>query len=442
MADDDRVVIVGGGFGGLYCAQSFRRARQQITLVDRRNFHLFQPLLYQAATGGLSPANIAAPLRSVLQRQRNVEVILGDVRDFDLAGHRVILADGTVPYDYLVVATGSETSYFGHKDWQSLAPGLKTIEDATQIRRRVLLAFEAAERETDPAEARRWLTFVVVGGGPTGVELAGALAEIARHTLADEFRKIDPSQATVLLLEGGDRLLAAFPRELSARAVTQLQQLGVQVRTGALVSDVQPESTTYRIDGRSETVETRTVLWAAGVEASPLGKRLATAAGVAADRQGRVPVGPDLSLPGYPEVFVIGDLALRIDPATSHPLPGLAPVAMQQGRYVAEVIRSGQQPDARPAFHYRDRGTMATIGRARAVAMIGPLHLSGLLAWLAWLFIHLMYLVEFENRVLVLFQWAWNYITWNRSARLITGASPPELRATPVPREVEHSAQG
>lgn len=438
MTSSQRVVIIGGGFGGLYCAQSFRRVPVHVTLVDRRNFHLFQPLLYQVATGGLSPANIAAPLRSVLQRQKNVNVLMGEVRSFDLPGRRVLLVDGSIPFDFLVLAAGSETSYFGHDAWEPLAPGLKTIEDATQIRRRVLLAFEAAEREVDAEKVRRWLTFVVVGGGPTGVELAGALTEIARHTLKDEFRKIDPSQATVVLLEGSDRLLQAYPSELSEKTRAQLEQLGVQVRVKAIVTEVRPDGVTFHCGEQINSIETHTVLWAAGVHASPLGKGLADAAGMATDRQGRVPVQPDLSIPGYPEVFVIGDLARFSYPLESAPLPGLAPVAMQQGRYVARLIRRRLKSQTLPTFHYRDRGTMATIGRARAVAMIGRLRLSGLLAWLAWLFIHLLYLVEFENRVLVLFQWAWNYFTWNRSARLITGESPLPPR---VPEQVEHGRE-
>jgi len=418
------VVIVGAGFGGMEAAKKLANAPVRITLIDKQNYHLFQPLLYQVATGGLSPANIAAPLRSVLKRQRNAEVLLGNVCGFDLVGRRVLLSDGTVPFDFLVVAAGSETSYFGHDAWEPLAPGLKTIEDATAIRRRVLLAFEAAERETDAEEVRRWLTFVVVGGGPTGVELAGALAEIARHTLRNEFRKIDPAHTTVLLLEGGDRLLQAYPPGLSGKALAQLKQLGVQVRTGAIVSEVRPGGVSFRCGGRTEAVQCQTVLWAAGVRASPLGKRLAAAAGVETDRQGRVPVGPDLSVAGHPEVFVIGDLALFSHPALSPPLPGLAPVAMQQGRYVARLIVRRLQARTLAAFHYRDRGTMATIGRARAVAMVGRFRFAGLWAWLAWLFVHLIYLIQFENRVLVLFQWAWSYVTWNRSARLITGEGP------------------
>jgi NADH:ubiquinone reductase (H+-translocating) len=418
-----RVVIIGGGFGGLYAAKSLGRARVEVTLIDRRNFHLFQPLLYQVATGGLSAANIAAPLRSVLKRKKNVRVVLGEVCGFDLAGRRLLTSDGSIQYDWLIVAAGSENHFFGHDAWEPLAPGLKTIEDATEIRRRFLSAFEAAEQESDPDEVKRWLTFVVVGGGPTGVEMAGTLAEIARGTLRHEFRSIDPTQARIVLLEGSDRVLAAYPPRLSDKAQRQLEQLGVTVRSGAMVTDVQPGHVAFRCGDSSETIATRTVIWGAGVKASPLGARLAEAAGLQADRQGRVSVEPDLSLPGHPEVFVIGDMA-GFTHQTGKPLPGVAPVAMQQGRYVARLIRARLAGKTRPPFHYRDLGSMATVGRARAVAMIGPLKFSGLAAWLAWLFVHLMYIVEFQNRLLVLFQWAWNYFTWNRSARLITGKSP------------------
>ena len=415
------VVIVGGGFGGLHCAQSSHRKPVKVTVLDRRNFHLFQPLLYQVATGGLSPANIAAPLRSVLQRQKNVEVLLGEVCRFDLAERRVLFCDSSVTYDSLIVAAGSETSYFAHDEWASLAPGLKTIEDATAIRRRILLAFETAERATDPEQVRRWLTFVVVGGGPTGVELAGALAEIARHTLRDEFRHIDPSLAQIFIVEGSDRVLQAYPPDLSAKAKVALEQLGVIVRTKAMVTEVWPTGITFRSGEQTETIQSGTILWAAGVKASPLGKVLAEAAGIETDRQGRVPVGSDLSVQGHPEVFVIGDLAHFNHASDTPPLPGLAPVAMQEGHYVGKLICRRLTGGTLPPFHYRDYGTMATIGRARAVASIGRLKLSGYLAWLAWLFIHLMYIVEFESRLLVLLQWAWNYLTWNRSARLITG---------------------
>ncbi len=436
---EHRVVIIGGGFGGLYCAKSLRRAPVRVTLIDRRNFHLFQPLLYQVATGGLSPANIAAPLRAVLQRQKNTEVLLGEAVGFDLAARRVLLADGDIEYDSLIVATGSETSYFGHDQWEPIAPGLKTIEEATDIRQRVLAAFEAAERQGDAGEIRRLLTFVIVGGGPTGVEMAGAVAETAQHTLRGEFRHIDPSQARVFLIEGGDRVLAAFPPRLSQRARAQLEQLRVIVRLNSLVTEVcvqgvivqshdkpeaqakdkQPEAQAKR--QVSEAIDCATVVWAAGVRASPLGQALAEAAGVQTDRQGRIAVEPDMSLPGHREVFVIGDLAAARETPDGPLLPGLAPVAMQQGHYVAKLIHRRLQGGTLPPFHYRDRGTMATIGRARAVAMVGPLKFSGIFAWLAWLFIHLMYIVEFQNRVLIFFQWAWNYLTWNRSARLITG---------------------
>ncbi len=426
MDEKHQVVIVGGGFGGLYCAQSLRKAAVNVTLVDRRNFHLFQPLLYQVATGGLSPANIAAPLRAVLKRQANVEVLMAEVCGFDLAGRRVLFKDDTLAYDSLIVATGSETSYFGHDEWEPDAPGLKTIEEATDIRQRVLAAFETAEREHRAAEIRRQLTFVVVGGGPTGVEMAGAVAETARHTLRGQFRRIDPAEAQVFLIEGGDRVLNAFPARVSERARVQLEQLGVIVRLNAMVNDVRPDGVTIRCGEQTETIAAATLIWAAGVQASPLGKVLADAAGIQPDRHGRVPVGPDLSLPGHAEVFVIGDLA-RVCPAPdAAPLPGLAPVAMQEGHYVAKLIRRRLGGGTLPPFRYRDRGTMATIGRARAVAVVGPLMFSGLLAWLAWLFIHLMYIVEFQNRLLILFQWAWYYFTWNRSARLITGARQKE----------------
>lgn len=430
MEHPHRVVIVGGGFGGLYAAQSLRHAPVQITLIDRRNFHLFQPLLYQVATGALSPANIAAPLRSVLKRQKNAQVLMAEVCGFNLSERRVLLPGGDVSYDSLIVAAGAENYYFDQVEWEHRAPGLKTIEDATEIRRRILMAFEMAERETDPQRIREWLTFVVVGGGPTGVELAGALAEIGYYTMRNEFRSINPRDSQIILLEGQDRLLPAYPARLSNKAQAQLEQLRVIVRTGVMVTDIQPDAVTFRGGDQTETIPTRTVLWGAGMRAAPLGKVLADAAGVPVDPQGRVPVEPDLSVPGHPEVFVIGDLADFIH-QTGDPLPGIAPVAMQQGRYVAKLIQARLCGTTQPPFHYRDYGTMATIGRARAVAMIGPLRLSGFLAWLAWLFIHLLYIVEFQNRLLILFQWAWNYLTWNRAARLITCEdSPPSQQIT------------
>jgi NADH dehydrogenase len=421
------VVIVGGGFGGLYAAKSLKRVAVRVTLIDRRNFHLFQPLLYQVATGGLSPANIAAPLRAVLKRQTNARVLMGEVVDIDVAGRRVRLSDEELSYDTLIVATGARHHYFGHPEWEQWAPGLKTVEDATEIRRRVLLAFEAAERETDPARRRALLTFVVVGAGPTGVELAGTIAELARHTLRRDFRSIDPASAVILLLEGTDRVLPPYPPKLSAKAALALARLGVQVRTNALVTDIHPERVTVRSGEQTEIVPCHTVLWAAGVQASPLGTLLARATGAALDRAGRIAVQPDLTLPGHPEIFVIGDMATFTDP-TGKPLPGVAPVAMQQGQYVARLIEARLRGQTLPPFRYHDYGSMATIGRNVAVADFGWLRISGYFAWLAWLFIHVLKLIEFDNRVLVLFQWAWNYVTRNRSARLITGADPFPLR--------------
>jgi NADH dehydrogenase len=427
MTATHHVVIVGGGFGGLYAAKSLKRAPVRVTLLDRRNFHLFQPLLYQVATGGLSPANIAAPLRAVLRRQRNTTVLLAEATDVDVGRRVVRLSDGEVGYDTLIVATGSGHHYFGHPEWERTAPSLKTVEDATAIRRRVLLAYEVAEREADPERRRALLTFVVVGGGPTGVELAGALAELARYTLRRNFRTIDPASARIVLLEGTDRVLPPYPHTLSAKAAQALARLGVTVRTNALVTDVQPGAVTVAAGGSAEIVPCHTVLWAAGVQASPLGAILARATGAALDRAGRITVQPDLSLPDHPEIFVIGDLA-NFPYQGGKLLPGVAPVAMQQGQYAARLIEARLRGQTAPPFRYRDYGSMATIGRAAAVADFGWLRLSGYLAWLAWLFVHVLKLIEFENRVLVLFQWAWNYVTRNRSARLITGPSPLPLQ--------------
>lgn len=441
MDNQHHVVILGGGFGGLRAAQSLRRAPVQVTLIDRHNFHLFQPLLYQVATGGLSPANIAAPLRSILRKQKNVRVFLADACDIDLPRRCVILSDGQIQYDTLIVATGSTHSYFGHDLWAEFAPGLKTIEDATSIRRRVLLAFEVAERQERPELVREWLTFIIVGAGPTGVELAGALAEIARNTLQDQFTSINPADAKILLIEGGPRVLPAYPPELSQKAARFLAQLGVTVRTGATVTDIRADSVTIRTATGDEFVRTRTALWTAGVEASPLGRILTAAAGIEPDRSGRVPVQPDLTLPHHPEVFVIGDLA-HVTDAIGQSLPGLAPVAMQEASYIAKVITARLHGQALPPFAYHDRGTMATIGRNRAIVIIGKLHLAGYLAWLIWLFVHLMYIVEFANRILVLIQWAWNYLTWNRPARLITGASPlSPMSSDPAPPRDGHTVE-
>ncbi len=417
------VVIIGGGFGGLYAARTLKGVPVQITLLDRRNFHLFQPLLYQVATGWLSPADIASPLRAVLKRQRNVQVLLAEALDIDVGTRRVVLKDGVVSYDTLIVATGTRHHYFGHPQWEQFAPGLKTIEDATEIRRRILFAFEAAERESVQERIRSWLTFVIVGGGPTGVELAGTLGELTKDTLRHDFRHINPAESHILLVEGTDRILPSYPTELSAKAAAALARLGVSVRIRTTVTDVQADAVLLRSNEQSEHIATRTVVWAAGVQASPLGRILATATGSELDRAGRVMVAPDLSLHGYPDIFVIGDLA-HCRNQQGQPLPGVAPVAMQQGHYVAELIHHRLRGQTRPPFRYRDRGSMAIVGRAEAVAALGSWRFSGLLAWLAWLFIHLIHLVEFENRLLVAIQWAWNYFTRNRSARLITGEPP------------------
>ena len=421
MESRHRVVVVGGGFGGLKAARDLSRLAVDVTLVDRRNFHLFQPLLYQVATGALSPANIAAPIRALLKRAKNVKVLLADATGVDAERRALLLADGELPYDSLVVAAGVRHHYFGRAGWERLAPGVKSSEDATEIRRRILLAFETAERETDPSRRRALLTFVVVGGGPTGVELAGALSEIARHTLRGDFRAIDPSEARVLLLEAGERILPTYPPDLSARATRALERIAVGVRTSTLVTELSDGAVTVRRGDSGETLPAGTVLWAAGVKGSPLGASLAASAGASLDHSGRVLVGPDLALAGHPEIFVVGDLAARND-AAGRPLPGVAQVAMQQGRYVARVIGarlSGAPPP--PPFRYLDFGSMATIGRGAAVADLRIARFNGFLAWLAWLFLHLMYLVQFANRLLVFVQWAWSYLTWNRSARLITG---------------------
>jgi NADH:ubiquinone reductase (H+-translocating) len=426
MSNRHRVVIIGGGFGGLSLAQTLKRSPADVTLIDRCNYHLFQPLLYQVATGSLSPANIAAPLRQVLRRQKNAKVLLAEAVHIDAAKRRVILSDGEIDYDTLVVATGATHQYFGHDEWEKFAPGLKTIEDATAMRRRILLAFEAAERERDPEKLRAWMTFVIVGGGPTGAELAGALGEIANDTLRHDFRDIDPSTARIILVEGAGRTLPTYPPKLSEAARKMLERLGVTVRTGAMVTGVQADSVTIREGDHTETIPTRTVLWAAGVLASPLGRILSQEAGAKLDNASRVVVEPDMSVPGHPEIFVIGDLA-NFSHQTGMPLPGVAQPAIQQGHYVGKLIRARLQNKKSPPFHYFDKGNLATIGRGAAVADLNWLQLSGLPAWFIWIFIHLLYIVQFQNRLLILLQWAWLYITFDRSARLITGENPLPL---------------
>lgn len=412
MTGQPHVVIVGGGFAGLYAARTLRRANAQITVIDRRNYHLFQPLLYQVAMAALNPSDIAAPIRGILHSQKNTRVILGEVVSIDPEG-KILRTDttGELTFDYLILATGATHSYFGHQDWESQAPGLKTLEDALEIRRRVLLAFEAAEIETDPNAQREWLTFIVVGGGPTGVELAGSLAEIARHSLATDFRNFDPRQARVILMEGTDRVLPPYPIRLSEKARKQLVDLGVEVQTGRIVTT---------IDGHGvwvgeERIPARTILWAAGVQASPLGRAL----GVPVDRAGRVKVTPTLTIPGHDRIFVIGDLALFEQ--DGKPVPGVAPAAIQQGKHTGKNILRTLNGETLTPFRYKDKGSLATIGRAAAVADFGRFHMSGLLAWLAWLGIHILFLIGFRNRFLVMSQWAWAYITYQRGARLITG---------------------
>ena len=426
MADLHRVVILGGGFGGLSAALRLKRAPVQVTLIDRCNYHLFQPLLYQVATGSLSPANISSPLRNILKRQKNTRVLLAEATGIDVRNRRVILSDGAVEYDTLIVATGSSHQYFGHDEWEQYAPGLKTVEDATDMRRRILLAFETAERETDPKKLRMLMTFVIVGGGPTGAELAGALAEIANDTLRRDFRNIDPSSARIILVEGGDRVLPAYPPQLSAAAKKMIERLGVTVRTGAMVTDIQKDSVTVRQGDASEIIPTRTILWAAGVLGSPLGRIIAGETGAPVDKMGRVVIEPDLSVTGHPEIFVIGDLA-NFAHQTGKPLPGVAQPAIQEGDYVARTIVRRLRGEKTAPFHYFDKGNLAVIGRGAAVADLNWLRLSGLPAWLIWIFIHLMYIVEFQNRLLIFVQWAWFYFSYDRSARLITGKNPLPL---------------
>lgn len=423
-----RVVIVGAGFGGLNAAEKLAGAPVQITVIDQKNYHTFQPLLYQVATAGLSPGEIAAPIRSILSRHKNVEVLMAEVTGFDLDRRMVKTADQEIPYDSLIVAAGASHAYFGHEEWEPFAPGLKTIEDAIEIRRRVLLAFELAERRAAAGEGDEPLNFVVVGAGPTGVELAGTLAEICRHALAGDFHTIDPRRARIHLLEGGPVVLPAYPADLSHSALEQLRRLGVEVSTSTMVTKIEPGV----IYVGNTPMNAAVIIWAAGVAASALGKKL----GGLTDRAGRVMVGPDLSIPNHPEVFVIGDLAALKD-ASGKLLPGVAPVAILEGRYVAKIIRREIQQRAelgansnsdaklpqRPPFHYYDKGSLATIGRAAAVAQFGKIHISGFPAWLAWLFIHILFLIGFRNRLLVFIQWAWSYFTYERSARLITGST-------------------
>ena len=423
-----RVVIVGGGFGGLRATQALKSAPVDVTLIDRRNYHLFQPLLYQVATGSLSPGEIAAPLRSVFSRQKNTRVLLGEVVDLDAVSKRVVLADGaSIEYDSLIVAAGSQTFYYGHDAWREWAPGMKSIEEATNIRHKILYAFEVAERLSDPVQRRAWLTFVIVGAGATGVELAGAIGEIARQTLRNDFRSIRPEEAQIIVVDGAPRVLAAFPEDLSEKAINSLEKLGVEVKTGVMVKDVDQQGVTIETHHGTQRLNARTVIWAGGVTVSPLGRTVAKRTNAETDRGGRIKVNPDLSIPNCPDTYVLGDLAL-VEGPNGKPLPGVAQVAMQQGTYVAkEIVRKLQRETEIKPFTYFDKGDMAVIGRWSAVANIFGAHISGFFAWIIWAFIHLMYLVQFQSRILVFIQWAIQDLTFNRGARLITGPSASDF---------------
>src|SRR5438046_3133849 len=422
MGEKHRVVILGGGFGGLAAAQKLKRAPVEITLIDRRNFHLFQPLLYQVATGSLSPGEIAAPIRGVSSSQKNTNVLLGEAVDVDPQAKRAILRDGAAfEYDSLIVATGTHTSYYGNDSWREWAPSLKSVEEATAIRHKILYAFERAERAATPEEAGAWLTFVIVGAGATGLELSGALAEIARETLRHDFRKIDPQKARIILMEGAPRVLGPFPEDLSVKAEKLVSRLGVEVLKSVMVTNIDARGVTFKRGDSSEVLAAKTVLWAGGVTATPFGRRLAERTKSESDRSGRIKVDRDLTVPNFPDIFIIGDLAHAVDEQGA-PLPGVAQVAMQGGAYAARVLRAHLEGKREPPpFHYFNKGEMAVIGRAAAVANIFGVHLSGLLAWLMWLFIHLIYIVEFQSRIIVFIQCGFEYLTFSRGARLITG---------------------
>ena len=431
MPDKHRILILGGGFGGLVAAQTLKRASAQITLIDKRNFHLFQPLLYQVATGSLSPGEIAAPLRSVLSRQKNTKVLLGEALDLDPIAKNVALRDGALfPYDSLIIATGSQTSYYGNDQWRDVAPSLKTVEEATAIRHKLLYAFECAERAPNDAEARAWLTFIIVGAGATGLELAGALAEIARETLRNDFRRIRPQEARIILVEGGPRVLPAYPHDLSAKAEKLVTRLGVEVRKDTFVTNIDSDGISFKHGDTTGALPAKTVLWTGGVIATEFGHRLAERTHAETDRTGRIKVLSDLTVPNFPDIFVVGDLAY-LHNEEGKPLPGIAQLAIQEGRYAAKVIlaRLAGKPPL-PPFRYFNKGDLAVIGRAAAVADIFGLHISGLPAWLVWLFVHLMYIVEFQSRILVFIQWGFEYLTFSRGARLITGSAVDDSLAS------------
>ncbi|MBD2436931.1 NAD(P)/FAD-dependent oxidoreductase [Nostoc sp. FACHB-110] len=415
-----QVVIIGGGFGGLYAAKALKNANVNVTLIDKRNFHLFQPLLYQVATGALSPADISSPLRSVLSKSKNTKVLLGQVNDIDPETQQVKLEDKVVKYDTLIVATGAKHSYFGKDNWEELAPGLKTVEDAIEMRRRIFGAFEAAEKEIDPEKRRALLTFVIVGGGPTGVELAGAIAELAYKTLKEDFRNISTTEARIVLLQGADRILPSFSPDLSQSAAESLAKLGVVIHTKTRVTNIENDIVTLKQGDEFKEIAAKTVLWAAGVQGSTMGKVLAQRTGVECDRSGRVIVEPDLSIKGYNNIFVVGDLA-NFSHQNNQALPGVAPVAIQEGEYVAALVKKRLRGQTMPAFKYSDHGSLAMIGQNSAVVDLGLINMDGFFAWIFWLFIHIYFLIEFDSKVLVMMQWAWNYMTRKRGSRLMTG---------------------
>jgi NADH:ubiquinone reductase (H+-translocating) len=438
-----KVIIIGGGFGGLSAAQALKSAPVDVTLIDRRNYHLFQPLLYQVATGSLSAGEVAAPIRGILGRQKNARVWLGDVEDIDPAAKHVLLADGArLEYDFLIVAAGSKTSYYGHDEWQKWAPGLKSVEEAAALRHKILYAFEVAERlPDDPAQRRAWLTFTIIGGGPTGVELAGAIAEIAQQTLRHDFRSIDPEDAQIILLDGSPRVLMTFPEDLAQKAVRSLEKLGVQIRLGALVHELTRDGISYQANGSTQTLSTKTVIWAGGVTVSPLAKTLAQRTGAETDRSGKIKVAADLTIANFPEIFVVGDMAFSTD-KHGKPLPGVAQVAMQGGTHAAKAIMSTVKGKSKPGpFKYFDKGNIAVIGRAAAVADPFGVHLWGLPAWIVWAFIHLAYIIEFQNRILVFIQWAIQDVTFARGSRLITGVAPTDFDFNHAVAGERHAAE-
>jgi NADH dehydrogenase len=443
MSGRSKVIIVGGGFGGLCAAQALKSAPVDVTLIDRHNYHLFQPLLYQVATGSLSPGEIAAPLRNVLSRQKNTRVLLGEVRDIDPLSKNVLLADGaSFEYDWLIVAAGSQSAYYGHEDWREWAPSLKSVEEAVNVRHKILYAFEVAERIDDPVQRRAWLTFVIVGAGPTGVELAGAIAEIARQTLKNDFRSIDPKEAQIILMDGAPRVLPTFPEDLAQKAARALAKLGVEVRTGVMVKDIDKEGLNIQTHDGMKRLEARSVIWAGGVSVPVLGKTVASRTKAETDRSGRIKVGPQLTIANYPDIYVVGDLALVLDP-NGTPLPGVAQVAMQQGTYAAKAImRTVEGKPKQKGFKYFDKGSLAVIGRWSAVADAFGVHLSGLPAWLVWAFIHLTYIVQFQSRILVFIQWAIQDLTFSRGSRLITGTAATDFNFNQELASVAKRADG